>query len=78
MFVKGNQRDLEAARKGGAAVPADRRAFSQDRDLAKRAGQKGGGMASAETRSFSTNRELAREAGRKGGSAKRRPREVTP
>ena len=32
----------ELARKGGAAVPADKRSFSQNRDLATRAGAKGG------------------------------------
>jgi general stress protein YciG len=32
----------EIARKGGASVPADKRSFSQDRDLAARAGRKGG------------------------------------
>lgn len=32
----------EIARKGGAAVPADRRSFSQDRTLAASAGKKGG------------------------------------
>ena len=30
------------ARKGGAAVPAEKRAFSRDRHLAARAGYKGG------------------------------------
>lgn len=30
------------ARKGGSAVPSDKRSFSQDRDLATRAGRKGG------------------------------------
>jgi general stress protein YciG len=30
------------ARKGGAAVPADRRSYSQDRTLAASAGKKGG------------------------------------
>jgi general stress protein YciG len=32
----------EAARKGGASVPADRRSFAQDRALAAEAGKKGG------------------------------------
>lgn len=31
------------ARKGGASVPAEKRAYSQDRDLAAAAGRKGGG-----------------------------------
>lgn len=32
----------EIARKGGAAVPADKRSFSQDRNLAADAGRLGG------------------------------------
>jgi general stress protein YciG len=32
----------EIAAKGGASVPADRRAFSKNRELAKAAGAKGG------------------------------------
>lgn len=32
----------EIARKGGASVPADKRTFSKDKDLAASAGQKGG------------------------------------
>ena len=36
------ERRREIAAKGGASVPADRRSFSQDRDLAARAGTIGG------------------------------------
>lgn len=36
------ERQREIARKGGASVPADRRSFSQDRQLAVAAGRKGG------------------------------------
>jgi uncharacterized protein len=36
------KRRAETARRGGAAVPADKRAFAQDRDLAVRAGRLGG------------------------------------
>lgn len=36
------ERQLEIARKGGAAVPYAKRSFSQDRDLAVSAGRKGG------------------------------------
>lgn len=32
----------EIARRGGAAVPADRRSFAQDKDLAAAAGRVGG------------------------------------
>lgn len=36
------ERQLEIARKGGAAVKPERRSFSQDRDLAAEAGRRGG------------------------------------
>lgn len=32
----------EIASKGGSSVPADKRAFSRDRELASKAGEKGG------------------------------------
>jgi len=32
----------EIARKGGASVPAEKRSFSKDKDLAAAAGRKGG------------------------------------
>lgn len=36
------ERRREVARKGGASVPAAKRSFSKDRDLAATAGAKGG------------------------------------
>lgn len=36
------ERRREIARLGGASVPADKRTFSKDKDLASSAGQKGG------------------------------------
>lgn len=36
------EKRLEIARKGGAAVPADKRSFSKDKALAADAGRKGG------------------------------------
>ena len=36
------ERQREIARKGGASVPSEKRSFSQDRDLAAKAGRKGG------------------------------------
>ncbi|WP_343699194.1 KGG domain-containing protein [Caulobacter sp.] len=36
------ERRREIAAKGGAAVPAEKRSFSQNRDLAVRAGRSGG------------------------------------
>ena len=44
------ERRREIAAKGGAAVPAEKRSFSQSRDLAARAGRSGG-SASPRTRS---------------------------
>jgi len=59
----------EIASKGGKAVPADRRSFSQNRELASAAGQKGGVSVDPAKRTFSRDHELASEAGRKGGTA---------
>jgi len=36
------EKRMEAARKGGAAIPAEARAFSKDKELAVRAGRIGG------------------------------------
>jgi uncharacterized protein len=36
------ERRREIARRGGAAVPDDKRSFAKDRDLAAAAGRKGG------------------------------------
>lgn len=59
------------ARKGGAAVAAEDRAFSANRELAREAGRKGGGMVDPANRHWSKNRQAAAEAGRKGGRASR-------
>ena len=45
---QGRQREI--ASKGGRSVPADKRSFSQDRELASEAGRKGG-QASGTSRS---------------------------
>jgi len=58
------------ASKGGQSVPAEKRSFSQNPDLAAKAGRKGGESVPPEGRSFSQNRELAAQAGRKGGQAR--------
>jgi uncharacterized protein len=58
------------ASKGGQSVPAEKRSFSQDPELAAKAGRKGGESVPPEGRSFSQNRELAAQAGRKGGQAR--------
>ncbi|WP_271083533.1 KGG domain-containing protein [Brevundimonas sp. NIBR11] len=36
------ERQREIARKGGAAVPSEKRSFSQNSELAREAGRKGG------------------------------------
>lgn len=40
--VMSRERRVEIARSGGASVPASKRSFSKDRDLATTAGRKGG------------------------------------
>jgi len=68
------ERRREIAAMGGRSVPADKRSFSQDRELAAAAGRKGGGKADPAKRSFSVDREVAAAAGRKGGVASGRTR----
>jgi len=58
------------ASKGGQSVPPEKRSFSQNPELAAKAGRKGGESVPPEGRSFSQNRELAAQAGRKGGQAR--------
>lgn len=57
----------EIAKKGGKAVPNEKRSFSQDPSLAAKAGRKGGQSVPPEKRSFSQDPDLAAAAGRKGG-----------
>lgn len=57
------------ARKGGESVPAEKRSFFQNRELAAKAGRKGGQSVSDDQRSFSRDRSLASQAGQKGGLA---------
>jgi general stress protein YciG len=61
----------EIARKGGASVPAEKRAFSSDKALAAVAGKKGGSAIAKDKRSFSKDRALAAHAGRKGAIGRR-------
>ncbi len=63
-------RQREIASKGGHGVPAEKRSFSKNRQLAAEAGRKGGEAVPAAERSFSQNRELAAAAGRKGGESR--------
>jgi general stress protein YciG len=60
-------KQLELARKGGAAVPAEKRTFSTRPELAKEAGRVGGKNVPPTLRSFYTDRALARKAGFAGG-----------
>ena len=64
----------EIARKGGQAVPPEKRAFSVNKALAAHAGSIGGKAVDPAKRSFSQFPNLASEAGRKGGTAAKRPR----
>jgi general stress protein YciG len=64
----------EIARKGGKSVPAAKRSFSQNADLAARAGQKGGRNVAPENRSFSKDAALASTAGAKGGAVSKKHR----
>lgn len=57
----------EICRKGGLAMPAEKRSFSKDPELARRAGQIGGRSIPAGKRSFSKDKALASAAGRAGG-----------
>jgi general stress protein YciG len=63
------EKQREIARKGGRSVPAEKRSFSQNSDLAAQAGRKGGQSVDPAKRSFSRDRELAANAGTKGGHA---------
>lgn len=67
--------DLERRRaiaaKGGSAVPAEKRSFSQNRELAASAGHVGGTSVDPKKRSFSRDHDLAAAAGAKGGAARR-------
>jgi general stress protein YciG len=65
----------EIARKGGLAVPAEKRSFSQDAGLAAKAGKKGGTSVNPAKRSFSRDHALAADAGKKGGLASHKSRE---
>ena len=55
---------------GGRSVPAEKRSFSQNKELAAEAGRKGGNNVPADKRSYSQDRELAAAAGSKGGKAR--------
>ena len=62
----------EIASKGGKSVPADKRAFSVNKDLAKTSGRKGG--LAPRPRAFSKDPTLASRAGK----ISKRPKAVKP
>ena len=62
------ERRQEIARLGGKAVPASKRAFSVNKNLAKTAGSKGG--LAPRPRSFSLDPDLASRAGKIGKRTK--------
>ncbi len=59
------ERLQEICRKGGKAVPAANRSFSQDPKLAQVAGRKGGKAVPAAKRAFSQDPKLAQVAAQK-------------
>ena len=72
------QKQRDIASKGGQSVPAEKRPFAQDHELAAEAGRKGGqhsqgggqaggGSGSGSGGNFANDRQKASEAGRKGG-----------
>jgi general stress protein YciG len=67
------ERRREIASKGGRSVPAEKRSYSMNRELAAAAGKKGGLVCPPEKRTYSVDKELASRAGKIGGSAKRDP-----
>jgi uncharacterized protein len=56
-------RQREIARKGGESVPAEKRSFSQNHQLAAEAGRKGG-LSSQGGRNRNSNRDMASESRR--------------
>ena len=67
------ERRREIAAKGGKSVPANKRAFAANKDLAIKAGRKGGAQARPSKRPFSMDPALASRAGKAGGSKKVEP-----
>lgn len=63
------ERQRQIASKGGESVPAAKRSFSKNPQLAAEAGRKGGRSVPATSRSFARDPSLAAAAGRKGGQA---------
>jgi general stress protein YciG len=66
------ERRREIAAKGGKSVPPEKRAFSQNRELASKAGYKSGKAPRPAKRSFSLDPALASRAGKIGGKIGRK------
>ena len=61
------QRDI--ASKGGESVPAEKRSFSQDRDLASEAGRKGGeNSGGSDRQQQASGKDRGQQGGDRGGS----------
>ncbi|CAN7621056.1 stress-induced protein [Bosea sp. LjRoot237] len=64
---EGKQRDI--ASQGGQSVPAEKRSFSQDHELASEAGRKGGESSGGGNRQQSASAdERGQQGGERGGS----------
>jgi len=64
------ERRREIARMGGKSVPADKRAFAVNRELASKAGRKGNKNLRDEKRAFSVDPALASRAGKLGAKSR--------
>lgn len=62
------ERRKEIASKGGKSIPPEKRAFSQNAELASAAGKKGGKSIPARKRTFARDHALASRAGKIGGA----------
>lgn len=60
------QKQQDIASKGGQSVPAEKRSFAQDPELASEAGRTGGQQSGG---NFANDPQRASEAGHKGGQA---------
>lgn len=70
-FASMSPEELRAiSAKGGMSVPAEKRPFSQSRELASKAGKKGGDSVSPENRQYSRDRDLASRSGKAGAAAR--------
>jgi uncharacterized protein len=71
------ERQRAIAQKGGQSVPAAKRSFSTNADLAATAGRKGGQSVDLAKRSSAKDHSLASKAGAKGGHASHSNERIT-